>query len=181
MVVNKGNRELRSFTVVKAQDKDGCSTKFNNDSRLVSSTPNSAAKKAFSRLCNLKRVKGKCTFIVTIMDTTNNHSLKGKEYTYKIERKKLDKPIVLQAGTNKEYKINYTVKAKKAFNKKEPTNCKNQSSGIMMKQNPRKNKQEEKKRRKKTLKNNKSSSNSRKSNGKSKNNGRSLMNRLRIN
>ena len=44
MVVVKGNRELRSFAVVGAQRDNGCATKFNEDSRLVSATPVSAAK-----------------------------------------------------------------------------------------------------------------------------------------
>ena len=34
MVVVKGNRELRSFAIVKAQKENGCATKFNENSRL---------------------------------------------------------------------------------------------------------------------------------------------------
>ena len=87
MVVVKGNRELRSFGIVKVQKQDGCLTKHNENSRLVSANP-FAAQKAFSRLCNLKRIRGKCTFFVTIVDTTQGSKFKGKHYTYKIERKK---------------------------------------------------------------------------------------------
>ena len=109
MVVVKGNRELRSFAIVKAQKENGCATKFNENSRFVSATPVSAAQKAFSRLCNLKRIRGKCTLFLTIVDTTQGARTKGKTYTYRIDRKKLAKPIEL-AGR----KIEYANKVKKA-------------------------------------------------------------------
>ncbi len=173
MVVKKGTRELRSFSIVNVQKENGCTTKFNYNTRLVSSGPNSAAKKAFSKLCNLKRIKGKCSFVITVVDTTNNYSKKGKEYTYKIDRKKLAKPIVLQEGTNNEYKIRYTIKAKKAKEKNTPSKCNSKTSGPMKKTTPRKNKQEEKKRRN-TLRKSKSSN-------KTKKNSRNLINRLRMN
>ena len=173
MVVKKGNRELRSFTLVNVQKDNGCSSKFNENTRLVSSTPNSAAKKAFSRLCNLKRIKGKCTFVITVMDTTNNHPRKGKEYTYKVDRLKLKNPIVLQEGTDKEYKIRYTVKAKKTNEKKKPTGSCGKTSGPMKKTTPRKNKQEEKKKRNTLSKS--------RSKNKTKKNSRNLINRLRMN
>ena len=149
MVVMKGTRQLRSFAVVNVQKESGCPSKFNESSRLVGSTPVSAAKKAFSRLCNLKRIKGKCTFVITVVDTTNGYVKKGKEYTYKVDRVKLAKPIVLQKGSNSEYKINYEVKAKKANMKRKTTgSCgKGKTHGPMKKSTPRKNKQHEKKQR----------------------------------
>ena len=113
MTVTRGNRQLRSFAVVGVQKEDGCATKYNVESRLVSANPRSAAQKAFSRLCNLKRVKGKCTLFVTVEDTTRGHSKHGKKYTYKVDRRKLAKPIVLQKGTPNEYKIRFAVSARK--------------------------------------------------------------------
>ena len=170
----KGNRELRSFSLASVQKEDGCPTKFNASSRFVGATPVSAAKKAFSRLCNLKRVKGKCTFFVTVMDTTNGHPRKGKKYTYKVDRRKLAKPIVLQKGTNSEYKIKYSVKAHKATERTQPKRKCAKTSGPMKETAPRKNKQEEKKLRKKTQKMRASANNK-------KNNAKTLLNRLRMN
>ena len=170
MVVVKGNRELRSFAVVGVQKENGCSTKFSDTARLVSATPVSAAQKAFSRLCNLKRIHGKCTLTVTVVDTTQGARTKGKRYTYKVDRKKLAKPIILQKGTNSQYKINYSVSARKATPKRAPAKgCgEGKSHGPMKKTTPRKNKQEEKKRRTK-----------RRASANKKNNARSLLNRLR--
>ena len=125
MTVTRGNRQLRSFAIVGVQRDNGCDTKFNQESRLVSSNPRSAAMKAFSKLCNLKRISGKCTLIVTVEDTTRGYSKQGKKYTYKVDRKKLAKPIVLQKGTNSEYKIRYAVSAKKNSVRMKPkTKCK---------------------------------------------------------
>ena len=147
MTVTKGNRQLRSFAIVGVQKESGCPTKYNVESRLVSSNPRSAAMKAFSRLCNLKRVRGKCTLVVTVTDTTQGARTKGKKYTYKVDRKKLAKPIVLQKGTNSEYKIKYAVSARKSSIKLNPTKSCGKTSGPMKKTTPRKNKQEEKKKR----------------------------------
>ena len=147
MTVTRGNRQLRSFAIVGVQKENGCDTKFNDDSRLVGANPRSAAQKAFSRLCNLKRVKGKWTLIVTVEDTTRGYSKKGKKYTYKVDRRKLAKPIILQKGTNSEYKIKYAVSAKKASVRVNPKGKCGKTSGPMKRTTPRKNKQEEKKRR----------------------------------
>lgn len=84
----------RSFTVVKAVHADGCETKFNANSRFISRTPQSAASKCFTELCNLKRVKGGCALYITVRETTQGSLC--KEFTYKCNRKKLDKPIELK-------------------------------------------------------------------------------------
>lgn len=171
MVVVKGNRELRSFAVTGVQKENGCPTKYSDTARLVGATPVSAAQKAFSRLCNLKRIRGKCTLIVTVVDTTQGARTRGKKYTYKVDRKKLAKPIILQKGTNSQYKINYTVSARKASPRVNPVGNCAKTHGPMKKSTPRKNKQEEKKRRTKRM----ASANNK------KNNARSLLNRLRMN
>jgi hypothetical protein len=147
MTVTKGNRQLRSFAVVGVQKTDGCATKYSDDSRLVSANPRSAAQKAFSRLCHLKKISGVCTLIVTVEDTTRGYSKQGKKYTYKVNRKKLDKPIVLQKGTNAEYKIKYAVSAKKSARRIKPKGSCEKSSGPMKKTTPRKNLQEDKRKR----------------------------------
>jgi len=81
----------RSFTVVKAMHTDGCATKFHEGSRLISRDAKSAASKAFTKLCNLKRVKGGCALYITVKETTQGSV--GKEFTYKCQRKKLDTPV----------------------------------------------------------------------------------------
>ena len=83
----------RSFTVVNAMHADGCPTKFNVDARLHGN-PQRAASKAFSRLCNMKRVKGGCALYLTVKETTRGSA--NKEHTYKCLRKKLDKPRQLK-------------------------------------------------------------------------------------
>ena len=113
MVVKIGNKNLRSFKVVAVQNVSGCVTKF-KAGRYTGSVPMASVKKAFTRLCNLKRIKNKCTFIITIQDTTNNGNKKGKEYTYKVDRMKLKKPLVMFEGEENEYKILYGVTAKKS-------------------------------------------------------------------
>ena len=110
MVVKRGNKDLRSFKVVDVQNKDGCLTKF-RAGRYTSANAVGAARKAFGRLCNLKKIRGKCTFTVTVQDTTNDHKLKGKTYTYNIDRKKLKEPLVMMEGTDSEYKIEYVTVA----------------------------------------------------------------------
>ena len=100
----------RSFCISAVQNVSGCVTKFAKG-RYLSSNPGSAAKKAFTRLCNLKNIKGKCTFVVTVKETTKGSN--GKEFTYKIERTKLKKPLVMMEGTDKEFKIEFETKAKK--------------------------------------------------------------------
>jgi hypothetical protein len=84
----------RSFTVVKAAHSDGCATKFHDNSRLISRHPSGAASKAFSELCNLKRVKGGCALYISVRETTQGSN--GKIFTYKCHRKKLDKPVELK-------------------------------------------------------------------------------------
>ena len=84
----------RSFTVVGAYHTDGCPTKFNDDSRLISRSPDGAARKAFNRLCNLKRIKGFCSLYIEVRETTQGSS--HKIHSYLCSRKKLDKPIELK-------------------------------------------------------------------------------------
>jgi hypothetical protein len=113
MVVKRGNKELRSFAVSDVQNVDGCVSKF-RAGRYTNRAPSGAAGRAFTRLCNLKNIRGKCTFIVTVKDTTQGHKCRGKEYTYKLERTKLKKPVIRFEGTDKEYKIEFKTTMKKA-------------------------------------------------------------------
>ena len=121
-----GRKAPRTFKVVNAVNKDGCPTKFRQG--RYTGNPRSAAQKAFTKLCNLKNVRGKCTFYVTVQETTrgsgkvshdndnNNKDKKGrvvkKEKSYMVERVKLAQPVVMFEGTDKEFKRLYATKAK---------------------------------------------------------------------
>jgi len=99
----------RSFTIVDMRKHGGCKTKF-KPGRYRSSTPVSAAKKAFNRHCNVKAIRGACTLVVSVKETTLG-SL-NKTYTYEVHRKKLSEPIVLLKGTPNEYKVRFKISAK---------------------------------------------------------------------
>ncbi len=112
VVNNSGKKNLRSFEIVNAVKESGCETKFNKNTRLVGRTPVGAARKAFSGLCRVKNIKGQCTLMVQIRETTQGSS--KKEYIYKCKRMKLKNPIVMMEGKPNEYKIEYTTTAKSA-------------------------------------------------------------------
>ena len=104
-----GKEGMRSFTVVSANKHGGCKTKFGSGGLYRSRTPVAAAKKAFNELCRTKRIKGVCTLILTMKETTRNS--KNKFYSYKLNRHKLKNPIILQ-GSAGEYVVEYQSKAK---------------------------------------------------------------------
>ena len=130
MVKKDGLDGYRSFTVVNATKHDGCLTKF-KEGRYISSSPFGAAKKAFSELCRVKNIKGVCTFIITIQETTEGSN--KKKFSYKLNRKKLSTPIIRLKGTNNEFIIHYETTGKSVNS---PGTCKKQrhkSSGVMSK------------------------------------------------
>ena len=139
MVVKRGNRVLRSFVVTDVQNVDGCVTKF-KAGRYTNKAPSGAAGRAFTRLCNLKNIRGKCAFIVTVKDTTQGHKCKGKEYTYKLDRSKLKKPILRFEGTDKEYKIEYNTTMKKAKQIRKCSESRDRTVGRMKQTSRRANK-----------------------------------------
>ena len=83
----------RTFTVVDAKHVDGCATKFHGGS-YTGSGPAQAASKAFTQLCKVKTVKGQCSLIITMRETTQEAKTK-KEFKYKATRSKLAVPVVL--------------------------------------------------------------------------------------
>ena len=106
-----GKSNMRSFTLVEATKFGGCKTKFRGG-RYVNRTPAQAARKAFSELCRRKKVKGVCTLNILVKETTQGS--KHKVYSYKLNRKKLAKPVVLKSNNGGEYKIEYTTVIKTA-------------------------------------------------------------------
>lgn len=110
MVKNASGKEgYRSFTVIDVGKHGGCKTKFHGG-KYISKNPGGAAKKAFKELCRIKRIKGVCTLIVTIRETTKNSAKKA--YSYKLNRRKLAKPLIMMEGSNKEYLIEYKTESK---------------------------------------------------------------------
>ena len=100
---------LRSFTVMDVGKHGGCKTKF-RAGRYINRSPVGAARKAFTEFCRTKRIRGVCTLIITIKETTSGS--KGKLYSYKLNRRKLANPLILQEGTNNEYVVEYSSTAK---------------------------------------------------------------------
>jgi hypothetical protein len=123
-----GKAGYRSFTVVDAARSDGCKTKFaikGSGGRYISKEPEGAARKAFSRLCHRKRIRGQCAMIITVQELTQGSN--SKTWTYRLNREKLATPIELNGRI-----IEYRPVAK-AVNSM-PTTCgsgKGKSSGPM--------------------------------------------------
>tara|TARA_B100001175_G_scaffold317941_1_gene337946 strand:+ start:2753 stop:3121 length:369 start_codon:yes stop_codon:yes gene_type:complete len=108
---------VRSFTVVElmkpaqltAKRHSMKKTGLTNDDggRFESKDPAGAARKAFNQACRDKDIKGQCTLVVKIQETTAGS--RKKVYTYKLKRIKLKKPIIMVRG-GVEYPIEYDTK-----------------------------------------------------------------------
>ena len=124
----------RSFSVVNVTKKDGCPTKFHSG-RYESKTAHGAASKAFSQLCRVKKIRGVCTLIITVQETTQGSS--KKEFTYKFKREKLAKPITLKTSKGDTYKILHKNKGLKFTKTLKAKKCK-KSSGRLAKKTSKK-------------------------------------------
>ena len=113
----------RTFTIHDATTVNGCRTKIPHNTRYNSSSAEAAAKKAHTVLCGRKHVKGMCTFVITMRETTQGSS--KKLYTYKVTRRKLEEPVELSNGVVFEHEVI----ARKAHPKKKSRHCKHQSPG----------------------------------------------------
>jgi hypothetical protein len=85
--------QKRSFTVSSAYHTDGCEAKFKNKDYsgiYLANEPASAAKKAGTQLCRVKKIRGQCSLYVEVRETTQGSS--KKTFMYKLTRKKLDEP-----------------------------------------------------------------------------------------
>ena len=109
VVSSSGKQGMRSFTVVEVSKHGGCKTKF-NAGRYISRNPVGAAKKAFNSFCRVKKIRGVCTLVVTVRETTSGS--KGKAFSYKLHRRKLKEPMIMLEGSPNEFVIEYTVDAK---------------------------------------------------------------------
>jgi len=61
------------------------------EGRYISETPRGAASKAFSAHCNTKRIKGQCSMVVMIQESTQGS--KHKVYQYRAKRKQVNKTV----------------------------------------------------------------------------------------
>lgn len=109
VVSSSGKKGMRSFTVVEVSKRGGCKTKY-SAGRYISRDPVGAAKKAFNNFCRVKNIRGVCTLVVTVKETTAGS--KGKAFSYKLHRRKLAEPMIMLEGTPNEYVIEYSVDAK---------------------------------------------------------------------
>lgn len=124
MVKKNGNTGLRSFTIEKVGKQGSCMTK-GSGGRFISKGHLGAASKAFTKLCRMKKIKGQCTLLVSMRETTRGSACKVRSYMCK--RMKLAKPLVMKAGTPSEYKIHYASKVK-AVKKADTIPCKQKKS-----------------------------------------------------
>lgn len=121
---------IRTFKVVDAKRQNKCDTKF-KPGRYTGKAPVDAALKAFNQLCRVKKIRGVCTLVITVQETTRGSE--GKLFSYKLNRMKLKEPLVRFEGTDKEYFIKYKNVAKSVTVEKLPK-CKRtdgKSSGVM--------------------------------------------------
>jgi len=120
-------KDVKHYTIEGAFHTDGCPTKFTGKSgtgRFNSKNPGSSAKKAFSSLCQRKKIHGQCSLIVKVRETTQNS--KHKEFAYIAHRKLKD--------VTSPFGHKYEIKLKKiSLDKLEKKTCKasKKSSGRM--------------------------------------------------
>lgn len=99
----------RSFKIVSVKNTNGQNKKFNRDSRFESMTPAGAARKAMSKICQATNVRGRCSFVITLQETTQGSN--KKEFRYKVRRVKIETQMVERGGVNVEYNYKNVVVA----------------------------------------------------------------------
>ena len=86
--------------------------------RYKGNTPQQAAKKAFSKACQKsktgkqkRKIKGRCTFAVTMRETTSGSNKNLSAYRFTRKLKKKPETIKLKNGTEITYKYDTEVKS----------------------------------------------------------------------
>jgi hypothetical protein len=102
----------RSFTIMRLAKRDE-KNKHKTEGRYVARDPARAAVKAFNRECRQSKIKGQCTLIIILKETTNGS--KKKRYIYKMKRIKLPKSIKIDRN-NTSITINYKTKSQRIKN-----------------------------------------------------------------
>lgn len=80
--------DKRSFTIINVVGKSS----KNLGGRFISRTPSGAAKKAAKRVCKMNKIKGQCSFVVHIQETTQGS--KKKIYKYNVKKTPTSKSVV---------------------------------------------------------------------------------------
>ena len=98
----------RTFSIVNISTTTGRVKGENNlTGRYISKTPVGAAKKIVTKVCSMSKIKGQCTLVVHIRETTRDRT--SKDFMYKIKRVK--KPVTVTKD-GKEITFKYTLTAK---------------------------------------------------------------------
>ena len=101
--------EKRSFTIISVSSKGKAKGSSNLGGRFLSTTPAGAARKASSQVCRNSKIKGQCSLVISVKETTRGSS--GKEFNYSVKRVKLSNPQIVMRG-NEEIIYKYTTKVK---------------------------------------------------------------------
>ena len=95
---------MRSFKIYNVTSIRGCESKFHIESAFTGKNPGQAAKKALNHICRVKRIKGRCVFVITLRDTKT-----GKLFTYKGTRERKNQTHV-RGGREIHFKYKSTVR-----------------------------------------------------------------------
>jgi hypothetical protein len=101
----------RSFTIVHVSTGTGkVKGSSNLGGRYMSHTPSGAARKAGSQVCRATKIKGQCSLVVTLKETTAGSA--KKEFKYRVKRVK-DPVTVVRNGQEVTYNYKTVVHSMK--------------------------------------------------------------------
>lgn len=119
---------LRTFTVVHAETTTGHVKSIENLGGVYRSrTPVGAAKKATTKICGKSAVRGRCTLIVHVRETTRGSA--KNVYAYKI-RRIVNKTVVSRQGVEIPFKYTLVAKSIKQSTKSPPVDHKKGKGGL---------------------------------------------------
>jgi hypothetical protein len=88
--MDTGDRSFKVLSVKKPNQDMRATTK--KTGRYISKSPDAAAKKALTNHCNAKKIKGACTLVIVMRETTAGSA--HKVFTYKGTRRRVDKVVM---------------------------------------------------------------------------------------
>lgn len=115
------NRRFQVINASKSAQKNDSGKKIKtsyDEEKIYSGTPERAARKAFSKLCHGKQIKGRCTLNITVQEVGPGkrpliyQNGAPKQFTYSLRRQKLSTPkVVDRDGTKVSYKYETVVRS----------------------------------------------------------------------
>lgn len=108
-------KQSRTFTTVKVGDTRGNAKGRSNKMKRMKQNPGSkgapmaAAMKAFTFACNQSTIKGFCTLVISIRETTRGSS--DKILRYKVTRRLVNKRVTRKDGSTTLYKYSTSAKS----------------------------------------------------------------------